>query len=174
MSLPKIDTKNLFDVSGKSALVVGATGAFGKVVCATLGNAGAKLTIAAGNGDSLNELEQELANTGSEVAAIAKRPNTETDCVEIVKTAVSAYGGIDILVVASGINEVAPITEMELDQFQGVMTANVDGPWLIARAVGKIMVKQGRGGKGCLYLIRKRKTGSSCRILGILYIKICS
>jgi hypothetical protein len=39
----------LFDVHGKPALIVSATGAFGKVVCATLGNTGAQLAIAAGN-----------------------------------------------------------------------------------------------------------------------------
>jgi NAD(P)-dependent dehydrogenase (short-subunit alcohol dehydrogenase family) len=48
MSLPNIDSAGLFDVRGKSAIIVGATGAFGKVACATLGSAGARLTIAAG------------------------------------------------------------------------------------------------------------------------------
>jgi NAD(P)-dependent dehydrogenase (short-subunit alcohol dehydrogenase family) len=147
MTLPVIDTSALFDVAGKSALVVGATGAFGKVVCATLGGAGAKLTIAAGNADALADLAAELAAAGISAAAIALRPNSEDACDRIVAAAVSAYGRIDILVVASGMNDVALIGDLTPDRFQKVMLANVDGSWLIARAVGTAMIAQGSGGK---------------------------
>jgi NAD(P)-dependent dehydrogenase (short-subunit alcohol dehydrogenase family) len=44
-------------------------------------------------------------------------------------------------------NDVCPIEDMEPKRFQRVMLANVDGAWLIARAVGQQMIKQGRGGK---------------------------
>jgi len=147
MTLPVIDTKNLFDVRGKSAIIIGATGAFGKVACSTLGNAGAKLVITAGNTDDLEELRQELKVADVDVAAVNKRPNTEENCNAIVNAASSLFGGVDILVVASGVNEIAPIVEMEPSQFEKVMLANVEGPWLIARAVGQAMIKQGRGGK---------------------------
>jgi NAD(P)-dependent dehydrogenase (short-subunit alcohol dehydrogenase family) len=62
MSLPAIDPAGLFDVRGKSALVVGATGSFGKVVCATLGRAGARLTITAGNGEELEALRRSVGS----------------------------------------------------------------------------------------------------------------
>jgi NAD(P)-dependent dehydrogenase (short-subunit alcohol dehydrogenase family) len=60
MSLPASISAGLFDVRGKSAIVVGATGAFGKVACATLGAAGARLTIAAGNAGGFGTLAAEL------------------------------------------------------------------------------------------------------------------
>jgi NAD(P)-dependent dehydrogenase (short-subunit alcohol dehydrogenase family) len=147
MSLPGIDTSKLFDVAGKSAIIVGATGSFGKVCAATLGNAGAKLTITAGNADKLAELGKELRDAAIAAVEVAKRPDTEADCDAIVKAAVDAHGGLDILVVASGYNEVSPIVEMDPERFQKIMLANVDGFWLIARAAGKQLIKQGRGGK---------------------------
>ena len=147
MTLPQIDSSGLFDVAGKSAIVVGATGSFGKVVCATLGAGGARLTITAGNGEELAALQAELAATGIEAVSVNRRPNSEADCEAIVAEAVAAYGGIDILVIASGINDVAPITELTPERFQKVMLANVDGAWLMARAAGKQMIEQGRGGK---------------------------
>ena len=147
MTLPQIDTTHLFDVSGKSAIVVGATGSFGKVVCATLGKAGAQLTITAGNAAELEALRAELAATGIEAVAVNLRPNTETDCQAIVDAAVAAYGRVDILVVASGVNDVAMIGDLTPERFQKVMLANVDGAWLIARAAGQQMIAQGRGGK---------------------------
>lgn len=147
MTLPSIDAARLFDVRGKAAVVVGATGAFGKVVCATLGNAGAKLLIAAGNESELAILKAELDVGGVASTAIARRPNTEADCEAITDAAVAAFGAIDILVMASGMNDVAPIEDLTPERFEKVMLANVDGAWLIARAVGKRMIAQGHGGK---------------------------
>jgi NAD(P)-dependent dehydrogenase (short-subunit alcohol dehydrogenase family) len=147
VSLPKIDTTRLFDIAGKSAIVVGATGAFGQVACATLGRAGAKLIVTAGKAETLALLKADLESAGIATHAVARRPDTEADCDEILRAAVKAYGGVDILVVASGMNDVAAIQDMSSERFDKVMRANVEGPWLIARAVGKQMIAQGRGGK---------------------------
>jgi NAD(P)-dependent dehydrogenase (short-subunit alcohol dehydrogenase family) len=137
----------LFDIKGKSAIVVGATGSFGKVVAQTLGNSGARLVITAGNADNLAELAAELDADGVESVQVARRPNTEQDCDAIVAEAVKAYGGVDILVFAAGVNDVAPIVEMDKDRFDKVMVANVDSSWLMAKAAGRQMIEQGRGGK---------------------------
>ena len=147
MTLPAIDPLGMFNLAGKSAIVVGATGAFGRVVCTSLGRAGACLTIAAGNEVELSLLYNELEAAAIDVTSVARRPNTEQDCDSIISAAITRFGGIDILVVASGINDVAPIVEMDYSRFQKVMLANVDGAWLIARAVGKQLIAQGRGGK---------------------------
>ena len=147
MTLPAVDVATLFDVRGLSAIVVGATGAFGKLACATLGGAGARLTVAAGNATDLNSLETELKTAGIEAHAVAKRSNTEADAAAVCSAAVSVYGKVDILVVASGINDVSPIVDMSPERFSRVMQANVEGSWLIARAVGQRMIEQGRGGK---------------------------
>jgi NAD(P)-dependent dehydrogenase (short-subunit alcohol dehydrogenase family) len=147
MSLPFIETRALFDVAGKSAIVVGATGAFGKVVCATLGDAGAQLTITAGNAEDLAVLHGELCAAGVEAVAVNRRPNCTQDCDAIVDAAVAAHGGVDILVIASGMNDVAMIEDLSPERFANVMRANVDGAWLMARSAGKQMIAQGRGGK---------------------------
>lgn len=147
MSLPSIETTNLFSVEGKSAIVVGATGAFGQVACAALANAGAKLTIAAGSADKLEDLSAALSKRGHVVNSAAKRPNSEADCQAILDAALSEYGRIDILVNAAGVNDVSPAEDMSLERFQNVMLANVEGAWLMAKTVGAQMIKQGDGGK---------------------------
>lgn len=147
MTLPAINPTGLFDVAGKSAVVIGATGAFGQVVCATLGNAGAKLTVTAGNRDDLAALQSDLDAAGVSAVSVNRRPNSEEDCNAIIAAALEAYGSVDILVVASGTNDVSLITEMSPERFSKVMLANVDGAWLIARATGAQMIKQGAGGK---------------------------
>lgn len=159
MSLPSIDTSRLFDVKGRTAIVVGATGSFGKVVAATLGGAGARLVVTAGSADNLVELGSELKAAGIDAVEVPRRPNTEADCDAIVSAATEAFGGVDILVVASGINDVSPIIDMSPERFQKVMQANVDGAWLIARAAGKQMIEQGRGGKIVLTSSARGKLG---------------
>ncbi len=159
MTLPVIDTHALFDIAGKSAIVVGATGAFGKVVCAALGGAGAKLTIAAGNAGDLENLHTELETAGVVATAIARRPDSEANSDAIIAAAVTAYGRADILVVASGMNDVAPIVDMAPERFDAVMRANVDGAWLIARSAGRQMIAQGGGGKVVLTSSARGKLG---------------
>ena len=159
MSLPSIDPLALFNIKGQSAVVIGATGAFGQVVCATLGKSGARLTIAAGNAETLDELATELSLEDIEATQVARRPNTEADCDAIVAAAVEAYGGIDILVIASGMNDISPIEDMEPERFQKVMLANVEGAWLIARSVGRQMIAQGRGGKVVITSSARGKLG---------------
>ena len=65
----------------------------------------------------------------------------------MVDTAVSAMGGLDILVVASGMNKVALINDMKPKEFNEVMDANVTQTWLLARAASAQMKGQGNGGK---------------------------
>ena len=58
-----------------------------------------------------------------------------------------AFGRVDILVVASGINKVSKIVDQKAEDFLDVMDANVTQSWLMARAAGRQMLKQGQGGK---------------------------
>ena len=137
----------LFDITGRSAIVVGASGAFGSLAASALAAAGAKLTLAASNAEGLEAVAKDCRELDAEVHIVARRSNSETDANGIAQAAVQRFGGIDILVVASGMNEVSPIVDMSPEQFAKVMEANVTGSWLMARAVGKQMIKQGRGGK---------------------------
>jgi NAD(P)-dependent dehydrogenase (short-subunit alcohol dehydrogenase family) len=138
---------SLFDISGKSAIVVGASGAFGSLAARVLAGAGAQLTLSASNGEELRRVAAACAEAGAAVGTVQRRSNTEADANAIVAAAAERCGGVDILVVASGMNDVAPITDMPPERFARVMEANVTGTWLMAKAAGAQMIRQGRGGK---------------------------
>lgn len=137
----------MFDIKGKVALVTGASGAFGMVAARILAGAGCKLVLAAGNADALAEIAKECRDSGAEVTEVNMRPDTEAACDALVADAVKAYGQLDILVVASGMNKVAKIDEMALETFTTVMDANVTQTWLLSRAATRQMKAQGTGGK---------------------------
>jgi len=138
---------SLFDIRGKTAIVTGATGAFGVLAAQVLAGAGCNLVIAAGGGDALKKVASECEKLGAKVESVNLRPSSVASCDKIVAAAVQRFGGVDILVLASGINKVAKIVDQAPDAFAEVMDVNVTQSWLMARAAGKRMLAQGRGGK---------------------------
>ena len=138
---------SLFDIRGKSAIVTGATGAFGALAAKVLAGAGANVVICASKSDELKKVAAECEKLGGKVEIVAKRPSSEANCDAIVDAAVKAFGRVDILVVASGQNKVSKIVDQKPEDFLDVMDANVTQSWLIARAAGRQMLKQGQGGK---------------------------
>ena len=137
----------MFDVKDQVALITGASGAFGMVAARILAGAGCKLVLVAGNDVALTEIADECRDIGADVTTINARPTNETICNDLVAQAVSAYGQLDILVVASGMNKVALINDMDPKTFTDVMDANVTQTWLISRAAAGQMKAQGHGGK---------------------------
>jgi NAD(P)-dependent dehydrogenase (short-subunit alcohol dehydrogenase family) len=137
----------LFDIHGKTAIVTGASGAFGALAAKVLAGAGANVVLAAGKADELKKVAAECAALGATAETVRLRPTNEANCAAIVQTAVDRFGGVDILVLASGKNDVAKINDMTPERFLDVMDANVTQSWLMARAAGKRMLAQGRGGK---------------------------
>ena len=139
--------QSLFDIRGKAAIVTGASGAFGLLAAEVLAGAGAKLVLAAGKQAELDKARDACVALGAEVEAINLRPSDEAACDRLVEAAVARFGGVDILVVASGKNDVSKIGDMSPARFLDVMDANVTQTWLMARAAGRQMLAQGRGGK---------------------------
>jgi NAD(P)-dependent dehydrogenase (short-subunit alcohol dehydrogenase family) len=138
---------SLFDVRGKTAVVTGASGAFGMLASKVFAGAGANLVLAAGSTDALKRVAAECSELGAQVETVGKRPATEIDCDSIVSAAVSRFGSVDILVVAGGLNKVSKIVDQSTEDFLEIMDANVNQSWLMARAASRQMIAQGQGGK---------------------------
>src|SRR5262249_46810853 len=95
----------------------------------------------------LKKVAAECEQLGGKVEAVVKRPSSEANCDAIVDAAVKKFGRVDILVVASGQNKASKIVVPKPEDFFDVMVANLTPTWLIARAAGRQMLKQGQVGK---------------------------
>src|SRR6202161_3790813 len=138
---------SLFDVKGKIAIVTGATGAFGALAAQVLSGAGCNVVLAAGGAEALKKVAADCEGLGAKVEAVNIRPSSAANCDKIVEAAVKRFGGVDILVLASGINKVQKIVDQPPETFMEVMDVNVTQSWLMARAAGKQMLAQNRGGR---------------------------
>ena len=129
------------------AIVTGATGSFGSVASKALAEAGAKVVLTGRNAARLEQLTKEIREDGGEAEFFVGDPTIHDDVTRVVQAAVDAFGGVDILVTAAGLNTNAPIQAQPDEEWQAVMDVNVRGTWLFCKEVGKMMIDQGRGGK---------------------------
>lgn len=156
----RVDPLGMFRLEGKTAVITGASGAYGRALAQALGRLGCKLLLAAGSEEALEETAELVRAAGGDVETIVRRPNSEEDAEAIVAAASSADGAPDLLVVASGYNVPAPIGEMPVEQWETVIDANVRGEWLMARAFGPRLIEEGRPGKVLLVSSVKGRHGS--------------
>ena len=139
--------QQLFDVTGKVAIVTGATGAFGAAAAKGLARAGAKVMLTGRKAGTLAPLAKEISEAGYIAAYEAGNPVNHEDNKRIVAKTVETFGGIDIVITAAGVNKVGAIIEQPLEDWELVMDVNVKGTYLMLKEAGKVMVEQGRGGK---------------------------
>jgi NAD(P)-dependent dehydrogenase (short-subunit alcohol dehydrogenase family) len=150
----------LFDVSGQSVLITGASGAMGHAVAVALAALGARLLLVSGSEDGLAEVAAEARARGGEVRTLVGRPDTVEDAEAMIAAGVESYGRVDSVLVASGYNKPAPIEQMPLEQWQDIMDANVRGPWLVAKAFGRHAAERGEGGRLVLVSSVRGRQGS--------------
>ena len=145
MELP--DTSKVFDIKDKIALITGATGGFGMIACKTMAGAGAKIMVTGRSEDKLKILADDLKSSGVDAAYSVGSPENYENVKKVVSDTVAAFGGIDILITAAGVNIFGNIAEQSIDDWETIMKANYNGTYLYCKEVGKVMIEQGRGGQ---------------------------
>lgn len=143
----KQNVLDLFDITGKVALVTGATGGFGRAASKALAAAGVKVMLTGRTAPKLEEIVKEIKADGGQASFLTGDPAIHDDVTRVVKGTVDVYGGIDILITAAGVNKPGFIQEQSDEEWDMIMDANVKGTYLFCKETGKVMIAQGRGGK---------------------------
>src|ERR1700726_595451 len=137
---------SLFDVRDKVAIITGASGTFGRATALALTALGGRVLLASGTKDELEEVADEVRELGGKPATVLRRPDSLADAKAMLDAALATFGQVDQLVVASGFNKPGFIHELDYEDWQAVMDANVRGIWFMAKAVGAHWIeKQVRG-----------------------------
>jgi NAD(P)-dependent dehydrogenase (short-subunit alcohol dehydrogenase family) len=135
-----------FDLSGKVALVSGASSGLGVHFARTLAAAGAAVAIAARRADRLASLQAELQQAGGRAAAIELDVQSGRSIAAALEAAEGVLGPLDIVVNNAGISIVKPALEMPEDDWDSVVNTNLRGAWLMAQAAAKRWVASRRPG----------------------------
>ena len=135
----------LFDLSGKVAIVTGASRGLGQYFSRALAKAGADLVITSRTLSSLSEFKQEIESLGRKALAVQMDVLSENDIDEMVQKAMAEYGKIDILVNNAGLNIRSPAADFSWEDWDTVLQTNLKGNFFCARAVGAEMIKRKYG-----------------------------
>lgn len=135
----------LFDLSGKTALVTGGTHGLGMAIATGLANAGARIVVNDIFQDKLDNAKKEYASAGIDVAVYNFNVTDEQAVVEGIAKIESEVGPIDILVNNAGIIKRIPMIEMSVEDFSEVINIDLVGPFIMSKHVVKGMIERGYG-----------------------------
>ncbi len=137
--------KELFDLTGKTAIVTGGSRGIGVEMAEALAESGASLMLCARREEWLNETIEEFRGRGYTVEGKVCDVAKQEDVQAVVDVTVQTFGKIDILINNAGISWGAMPEEMPLAQWRKVIDVNLTGCFLFAQAVGREMLKNQSG-----------------------------
>lgn len=138
--------KNYFDLTGKYALVVGASSGLGAQFAKALAEQGAIVAVAARRAERLKELRDGIVANGGKAFAVEVDVADEESIKNCVAAVEKEFGRIDILVNNAGIQTAADILEFSTEDWDRTFAVNLRGQFIMSREVGKLM-KENHYGK---------------------------
>ena len=137
--------KQLFDLTGRVAIITGGSIGLGRQMAEGLAEMGANVVLCARKKERCEKAAEELKKLDVKTLALGCDVKNPAEIQQVVDATMSAFGHIDILINNAGTSWGAPVEEMRLEHWNKVIETNLTGTFLFSQAVGKVMVAQRRG-----------------------------
>lgn len=138
-------TRNLFDLTGKRALITGGAHGLGMAMAKGLGVAGAELIINGQSQEKITKAIEEHKHAGIKAYGAAFDVTNDNAVEEAIHKIENEIGPIDILINNAGIIKRVPMTEMETADFRQVIDVDLVAPFIVSKYVGRYMIKRKAG-----------------------------
>ena len=135
----------LFDLSGRVAIVTGTSRGLGQYFARALAHAGADLVLTSRKRDSLQAFEKEIQQIGRKAVSLELDVRDQQSVERIGSDAHDAFGRIDILVNNAGCNVRKPALDVTWDDWNLILDTNLRGSFFVAQAVARHMIPRGYG-----------------------------
>ena len=133
-------------LTGKCAVVTGASRGIGRAIALELASQGAKVVVNySGSADKAQQVVEEIQANGGEAIAVQANVASADSVQQLMQKALETYGSIDILVNNAGITRDNLLMRMKDDEWDDVMNTNLKGVFLCIKAVSRQMMKQRAG-----------------------------
>lgn len=129
----------LFDLTGKVAVVTGASSGLGVAFAQGLAEAGADVALGARRVERLADTAALVEATGRRSLSVATDVSKPEDCQALVDAAMAEFGRVDVLINNAGIGTAVPATREAPEQFREVIDVNLNGCYWMAQACGRVM-----------------------------------
>ena len=140
-----MNIKEMFDLTGKVALVTGGGRGIGKTIADVYGEAGAKLVLTGRRAEWLDPTAAEFKAKGYDCLTVVADVSKAADVERSVTTALDKYGQLDILVNNAGQSWGQPTEELPLAKWDQILGVNLTGIFMMSQAVGRHMLEHGGG-----------------------------
>jgi len=140
-----VNTKELFDLSGRVAIVTGGSIGLGRQMAEGLAEMGANVALCARKKERCEQAAEELRWHGVKTLALGCDVKNPDQVRDVVGETIAQFGRLDILINNAGTSWGAPVEEMRLEHWNKVIETNLTGTFLFSQAAGKHMVAQRRG-----------------------------
>jgi NAD(P)-dependent dehydrogenase (short-subunit alcohol dehydrogenase family) len=137
--------RELFDLTGRVAIVTGGSIGLGRQMAQGLAEMGANLVLCGRKKENCQRAGKELQKLGVRVLPLGCDVKEPASIQAVVDATVKEFGRIDVLVNNAGTSWGAPVEEMTLEQWDKVIETNLTGTFLFSQAVGKVMILHKKG-----------------------------
>lgn len=138
-------TRPTFDLTGRLALVTGASRGIGQSIAVALAEAGADVAVTARKVENLAETVALVEKAGRRGIALAQDVGDVESCRSVTTAAADELGGLDILVNNAGFENVQPSLDLDEAIWDTILSINLKGAFFCAQAAGRIMATRGGG-----------------------------
>lgn len=135
---------DLFNLTGKSAIVTGAARGLGQAIAIGLAEAGANLVLVTNNSDA-EETKQIIEKLGQKAIIVKADVSNQSQLANIIEQTKQAFGRIDILVNNAGTIRRTPAVDYSFADWEAVLSTNLDSVFTLCQLAGKEMIEQGTG-----------------------------
>ena len=134
-------------MKGKVAIVTGGAGGIGSAVSRAFSSEGVGVAVADMDGTRADELAADISSEGGNAIGVEVEVTSEDSVIGAVQSTVDHFGRVDFLVHCAGNNIRAPVLELTAEDWSRVLDTHLTGAFLFSKAVGRMLVKQGEGGR---------------------------
>ena len=138
--------RNRFDLAGKVAIVTGGGRGIGKAIAVGLAEHGADVVLSSRTQTQIEQVAQEIRNLGRKALPIVVDLTKMSDLDRLIDGTINAFQHIDVLVNNAGQSHEMPAELVEEKEWDSTMSVNVKAPFFLSQKVGKVMIRQGKGG----------------------------
>ncbi len=145
--------QDVFDLTGRTALITGASSGLGVVFAEALAAAGARVVVTARRAELLEQTVKSIRAAGGTAHAIAVDVTDAASVRAAYDEAESVFGPVDTIIANAGTSSEAPAVSVEAEEFSGVLDVNVTGAFLTVREGARRLMEARQGGRGRIVLV---------------------
>ncbi|GAB2692726.1 SDR family oxidoreductase [Paenibacillus thermoaerophilus] len=137
---------NLFDLTGKTAVIIGGNSTLGGSMAVGLGGHGADVAVVGRNEEKSEAVVKQIEAVGGKAKAFKADTTSEADLRRVLAEVLEWTGRVDVLMNCPGKNSSTPFFELTMEEWDSIMEVNLKGVVLACQIFGKHMVESGNGG----------------------------